>query len=222
MKNLLIACAAVLAVGLVSPQAHATLLLPGTQSGVLDTFSLAGETLVDSIQNAPLAPPGGVGQTIFGTYSAWVYREASGTLDFLYQVNSTTSTTVINRITAAHFGSFTTDVGILTSGSPPGSLAGGLVPNDGADTIDRTSDGNTVGWNYDAIGGIPANSHSVVLEIQTNATLYTSGLLSAIDDTTSSNPAFQPTAVPEPSSMAIAGLGTLGLIGYGIRRRRGA
>jgi hypothetical protein len=30
------------------------------------------------------------------------------------------------------------------------------------------------------------------------------------------------TAVPEPSTMAIAGLGALGLIGYGIRRRRGA
>jgi len=30
------------------------------------------------------------------------------------------------------------------------------------------------------------------------------------------------TSVPEPSSMAIAGLGALGLIGYGIRRRRGA
>ena len=27
--------------------------------------------------------------------------------------------------------------------------------------------------------------------------------------------------VPEPSTMAIAGLGTLGLIGYGIRRRKG-
>lgn len=30
------------------------------------------------------------------------------------------------------------------------------------------------------------------------------------------------TPVPEPSSMAIAGLGALGLIGYGIRRRKGA
>lgn len=30
------------------------------------------------------------------------------------------------------------------------------------------------------------------------------------------------TAVPEPSSMAIAGLGALGLIGYGIRRRKSA
>jgi len=30
------------------------------------------------------------------------------------------------------------------------------------------------------------------------------------------------TATPEPSSLAIAGLGALGLIGYGIRRRRGA
>jgi len=30
------------------------------------------------------------------------------------------------------------------------------------------------------------------------------------------------TPTPEPSSMAIAGLGALGLIGYGIRRRRGA
>jgi hypothetical protein len=31
-----------------------------------------------------------------------------------------------------------------------------------------------------------------------------------------------PNAVPEPSSVVIAGLGALGLIGYGIRRRRGA
>jgi len=30
------------------------------------------------------------------------------------------------------------------------------------------------------------------------------------------------TPIPEPSTMAIAGLGALGLIGYGIRRRRGA
>jgi len=30
------------------------------------------------------------------------------------------------------------------------------------------------------------------------------------------------TAVPEPSTMAIAGLGALGMIGYGIRRRKGA
>ena len=29
-------------------------------------------------------------------------------------------------------------------------------------------------------------------------------------------------AVPEPSTFAIAGLGALGLIGYGIRRRKGA
>ena len=31
---------------------------------------------------------------------------------------------------------------------------------------------------------------------------------------------FTGTAVPEPSSMAIAGLGLLGMIGYGLRRRR--
>jgi len=29
------------------------------------------------------------------------------------------------------------------------------------------------------------------------------------------------TPVPEPSTMAIAGLGALGMIGYGIRRRKG-
>ena len=29
-----------------------------------------------------------------------------------------------------------------------------------------------------------------------------------------------PVGVPEPSSMAIAGLGALGMIGYGLRRRK--
>jgi hypothetical protein len=33
---------------------------------------------------------------------------------------------------------------------------------------------------------------------------------------------YSQTAIPEPSSMAIAGLGALGLIGYGLRRRKGA
>jgi len=222
MKNLLIACVAVLGIGLASPLAHATLLAPGTQSATADTFSITSETLIASIQNAALAPPGGsVGQTIFGTYSAWVYQEAGGTLDFLYQVNSTTSTTVVNRITASNFGAFTTDVGYVSSGPlPPSASSGGVLPGNGSDTIDRSADGNTVGWNFQANGGIGAGANSVVLEIQTNATLSTAGILSVIDSTTSSNVAFEPTVVPEPSTMAIAGIGALGMIGYGLRRRK--
>jgi len=221
---------ALLGVMSTTPSARAVLLNPGDTSPTPDTFDTTGLTLVDSIQNAPLAPPGGVDQTIYGTYSAWVYRTASGTLDFLYQVcNDSSSADPIHRVTAANFKGFTTDVGYVTAGPlPPGAHSDGVVPNasvGGTDAVDRSANvpngGSTIGFNFTATQ-IQPNECSAVLVVATNATLYKSGTLSAIDSTTSSNPAFGPAAVPEPSSMAIAGLGALGLIGYGIRRRRGS
>lgn len=223
------AALAIVATSLVSSPAHAVVLAPGGTSTTIDQWNLTGETLVTSIQNAALAPPGGgVGQTIFGTYSAWVYSGAGGLLDFVYQVNSSSaSKDAIHRITVASFTGFSTDVRYLdeTGLIPPSGNTGGVVPNGnplGTGTIiDRSGDGSVVGYDF-STNSILAGQDSAILVVHTNATAWTSGTISAIDGTTSSNLAFAPTVVPEPSSMAIAGLGALGLIGYGIRRRRGA
>jgi len=167
-----------------------------------------------------------VGQTIFGTYQEWVYKDAAGNLSFLEQVNLTAASDTVNRITASSYGPFTTDVSTLTGALPAtgGPSAGGTVPNNtGGAVADRTADGDTVGFNF-LTTPIPAGGNSAILVITTNAKNYNRlGTLGVIDATTSSNLTFQPVqppTAPEPSTLAIAGLGALGMIGYGLRRRK--
>jgi hypothetical protein len=52
---------------------------------------------------------------------------------------------------------------------------------------------------------------TVLLEIETNATNYTSGNVSAQDGTAGSGAGFAPTTTPEPGTMAMLGLGLIGL-----------
>jgi len=233
MKRFLFVSLALVGVMAATPSVHANPLAPGGSNTLSDTFTLSAlGTLVDTWTASPSAlsaPGGGVTQTIFGTYQEWVYRNTTtGYLSFLEQVNLAPSSDVVERITATTYKGFTTDVGYLTGISlPPTGNASANIPNNtgtGA-VIDRSSvasGGGTVGFNF--IGtAIPAAQSSVVLVIETNAKYYNrNGVLNVIDGTTSSNHTFAPTAVPEPSSLALAGIGALGLIGYGIRRRKGA
>jgi hypothetical protein len=212
--------------------AHANPLLPGGNSTTYDAFTLGGAgandplTLVTTLSGNLAAPSIGL-QKFFGTYTEWVYENNSGTLDFIYQINLNSKTTsAITRITATAFGGVTTDVGVLTSGSPPGSNSGGLNPNNGgASVIDRSSNvvdgGATIGWNFGSSSGtnITKNTSSAILVVATNATTFQGGgILSGIDGSTTSNNALQPG--PEPSTTILAGLGALGLISYGLRRRK--
>jgi len=89
-------------------------------------------------------------------------------------------------------------------------------------SADVSSDGSTVGWTLTpgTTGGLAAGQESYVLIVKTNATLWTSGSTFAIDGGILQFNSFAPAAVPEPSTMAIAGLGALGMIGYGLRRRK--
>ncbi|HTT63547.1 MAG TPA: hypothetical protein VMG35_16945 [Bryobacteraceae bacterium] len=158
--------------------------------------------------------------TITGEYRAAVYSDpangfCAGCLDFFVVVDSdVTSTDDANRITLANFGSFLTDVG-YTLGN--GSIPGGLDPA----SVDRSKNGNVIGFNFYSLGGIGPGEASQVLEIETNATSYTKGTLQIIDSSVASVTAFAPSAVPEASSVSMTLLGGL-LLGLGFigRRRR--
>jgi hypothetical protein len=100
-------------------------------------------------------------------------------------------------VTASSFAGFKTDVGYFPDfpGIPPS-------------TVDRPTAG-TVGFNF--FDGVPRLSETAQLVIETNATRFTSGFLTAGFNTGSATiTAFGP-SVPEPSTWAMLGIGFAGL-----------
>jgi len=237
MKRILFISLAVVGMMAAVPSANATVLTPGSSSVVISGSTLVGLTLVDTWSAAPsaLGPPSVGGQKIFGTYQEWVYKDnITGLLTFLEQVAITNPVAIpppfgqtVHRVTVSDYTGFTTDVTIL-AGLPAtgGPLVGGVPPNNTppASVIDRSVDGDAIGFDFRVVQLSPG-THTVILAVKTNAKSYDRlGTVSVIDGSTSTNLTFQPTgapvAVPEPSTMAIAGLGGLGLIGFGLRRRK--
>jgi hypothetical protein len=207
--------------------AHATILSPtGSPPVAASPFgtSVAGPFLANTgLQD--FTAKNSLGQTtITGEYQAMVYSDASnvfcaGCLDFFVFVESnSTSTDAIERITLASFGAFKTDVGYSVGAD---SKPSGIDPN----TVDRSSNGNVIGFNFTTLPGVAAGDETEVLEIQTNATAFMAGTLQIIDSSVASVAAFEPCTgvVPEASSISLTLLGGL-LLGVGFigRRRRTA
>lgn len=129
--------------------------------------------------------------------SAVVLDSTSGGLDFLYAFsNDGSSTTSVDRMTLTDFTGFTTSVGQYTS-----EFA------NGPDKVNRSTSGRIIGADYSQ-DLIAPGSGSNVLVIYTNAHAYTQGNAALIGDTYTANAeVFAPTAVPEPASMTVLGLG---------------
>lgn len=219
-----------------APRSLLVLTLAFAASQTLSASFLSGTTLVDPDATQLLTPtPNGTAAgsllaslttpflfnttagTTSGTLRTAVFRNPSGTLDFYYQVlNDTTSATAIARLSTTSFTGWMTALGFRADGSSvPGGVFtdGSVLPESG----DRNTSGSVPGFNFNPppTSRVFAGDTSVVLIISTDATNYEPGNMSVIDGGTDTRAAFQPAAatgeIPEPATMALAGIGLLGI-----------
>jgi hypothetical protein len=159
-----------------------------------------------------------------GTLFSSVYRESGGTLDFYYQIQlSGNSSGDISRETNTSFAGYQTSVGYRPDGS---ALSGSPFTNGtvAPTTADRNAGGDVVGFNFgppESAKVLPGQT-SDVLVISTNATTFTTGSSSVIDGGAGTVQTFEPTVVPEPSTLAQLVLGVIALATLWIRPRKRA
>ncbi|HLX97879.1 MAG TPA: PEP-CTERM sorting domain-containing protein [Roseiarcus sp.] len=179
--------------------AQATVIAPGTLSATPDILTLgAGASLVANTGlHGFISTPSGA---LTGAYGEEVWSDpantfGAGDLTWVIQIVNLSSTDHVLRITASSFNGFLTDVGY----KPQAEVAPG--------TVDRVT-ANVIGFNLD----VAPSGFSDPLLIETNATKFKPGTLLFIDSETATAAAFGPaTAVLEPSTWAMMGLGFAGL-----------
>jgi hypothetical protein len=176
----------------------ANIISPGDAGVAPDTFTTPpGFTLLTFISD------GAVSSDLVDSanFSEFVISDQSnvfgaGDLDFVIVVENDGFHDLAG-VTASSFAGFKTDVGYFPDfpGTPPS-------------TVDRPTAG-MVGFNF--FDGVPRLSDTAQLVIETNATRFTSGFLTAGFGTGSATiTAFGP-SVPEPSTWAMLGIGFAGL-----------
>jgi hypothetical protein len=204
------------------PRASADLLAPGT-SGPPDGYGLTAPILTLLASTAGSLVSG----TFTATYVENVYSDAfnifaPGDLDFIIQVKDTGAVGPfsgdIEHITNATYAGFSTDVGYEIT-NLPGFAPGTAIPL----TVDRSNGGDTISWDFVEPGGfdtLTPGDTSALLVVETNATTYYPGLLSAIDGGAATVDGFAAAPVPEPGAFTLLAA-TSWLLGARRPRRAG-
>jgi hypothetical protein len=159
-----------------------------------------------------------------GTLTDMVFREANGTLDFVYQVSVTKagSQGSIAQLGVSDFSPpFTTDV-FQSSVAGSNSAFGKAM---------RSLDGASVLFNAPSAGLFGSGSKSGLAIVKTNATMFDQGgsaaLITGMQGVIGISGTFEPlaatvTAAPEPASMVLWGGTAAGMACVGAWRRRKA
>lgn len=224
MKKLLISVAAM---AMFAGSAQAAVLLPGGNAQ-FDPTTVNTGTLIASQTFS------GVAFTFAATFRSAVYRNASGTLDFVYQVTHDGAGSLgrnnnISGFTVAAYNGFTTNAlrdGSNHDGAGPFLAAANNIQGTGFTSLaERTPDGEVLTVDF---RGLPNGDGSVNDLVQgetstsyifrTNARNFQVGTFGVIDGSTLSGLTFAPTgAIPEPATWAMM-LGGFGLLGAASRR----
>lgn len=186
---------------------HATPILPGMM--VTGSPLAYGGTVVGS-QVGTISPGTFTANYLETVYSDPFNIHCVGCLDFVYQLTDVGTSGDVEHLTGFSFGGFLTDVGYT-------AVLGGHAP----DMITRTSNGNTIDFNFLGGQNIEPRDFSDFLVVQTNATQFTSGLVSIQDGSAGTSDGLAPAPpVPEPSSLLLLGTGLVSVAGVARKKLR--